>query len=454
MFTRIYDQLANDYVNLGLTIVSGLVLLAGIAYVLVYPRLFMLGIKNLSRNLLRTLITSAVIGVFAFKITMIWTILYFIDIATSERSKDLKVIVTYRWSVPSQLPATHADYLDPSSPSLLPQLIDETTKKPKYYGPKDFMTWSFYGGTTDPSKITPDTLIFFFVMNPDQIIPMMDEMSDLDPKLIDALKGNIKGCLLGSDKLKMLNKQVGDRFKLTSINYKGIDLEYEIVGVLPDGRYNASAIMRMDYFNNAFDLYTRTNKVAHPMANKRMNLIWIRVGDREKFNTIGTIIEDAPQFRDAPVKIETASALVGSFLEAYKEIFSAMKYLLVPGMLVVMALVMANAISITVRERRSEMAVMKVLGYSPNQIMMLVLGEAMFIGAISGLLAAGATFAFFNLKWGGIPFRIGFFPVFRIPEVALMWGLAIGSLTTLAGSIIPAWTARSVKVSEVFAKVA
>ena len=86
--------------------------------------------------------------------------------------------------------------------------------------------------------------------------------------------------------------------------------------------------------------------------------------------------------------------------------------------------------------------------------MLLVLGEAMLVGAVAGLLAAGATFVFFNLCWGGIPFRIGFFPVFRIPEAALMWGLAIGSLTAFLGSVVPAWTARSVKVSEVFSKVA
>jgi putative ABC transport system permease protein len=123
-------------------------------------------------------------------------------------------------------------------------------------------------------------------------------------------------------------------------------------------------------------------------------------------------------------------------------------------MLVVMSLVMANAISITVRERRTEMAVMKVLGYRPNQIFLLILGEAMLVGAVAGLLSAGATFAFFNLKWGGIPFRIGFFPVFRIPEASLMWGLAIGSITAFLGSALPAWTARSVKVSEVFSKIA
>jgi putative ABC transport system permease protein len=263
-------------------------------------------------------------------------------------------------------------------------------------------------------------------------------------------------CLLGADKLKALNKRVGERFKLTSINYKGIDLEFEIAGQLPDGRYNASAIMRMDYFNESFDQYRHVHKDKHPLADKRLNLIWIRVGDRETFDKIGNVIETEgkPYFSNYPVKCETASSLVGSFLESYRDIIWAMKYFLVPGMLVVMALVMANAISITVRERRAEMAVMKVLGYRPNQIFFLILGEAMLVGAVAGLFAAGATFAFFNLKWGGIPFRIGFFPVFRIPESALMWGLAIGALTALFGSAVPAWTARSVKVSEVFSKVA
>lgn len=450
MFTRIYEQIMIDYVNLTATVIGLIVVVAGAAYLLLAPRLFVLGLKNLRRNLLRTALTGLAIGVLAFMITMIWTILYFIDLTTKERSKDLKIIVTYKWSVPSQLPITHADYLNPESSAFLPQLMENGKA---VYGPKDFMIWSFYGGTMDPTKITPDTLIFFFVMQPDQIIPMMDDLGDLDPKLVEAMKKTPQGCLLGSDKLKALNKRVGERFKLTSINYKGIDLEFEIVGALPDGRYNASAIMNYDYFNKAFDTYERTNRIAHPLASKRLNLIWIRVGDREQFDKIGSIVSNAREFSQYPVKVETASSLVGSFLEAYRYIFMAMKFIIVPGMLVIMALVMANAISITVRERRTEMAVMKVLGYRPDQILLLVLGEAILVGAVAGAVAAGLTFAFFNLKWGGIPFRIGFFPVFRIPEICVMWGLAIGTLTTLAGSLIPAWTARSVKVSEVFSKV-
>src|SRR5581483_10897576 len=131
-----------------------------------------------------------------------------------------------------------------------------------------------------------------------------------------------------------------------------------------------------------------------------------------------------------------------------------MKWLLVPAILAIMTLVMANAISITVRERRTELAVMKVLGFTPGQLLQLVLGEALLVGAASGLGAALLTYGWMNWQYGGIPFRVGFFPVFRIPEEALLWGLALGSLTAFLGSILPAWSARSVKVTEVFARVA
>src|SRR5947209_3405514 len=120
MFTRIYNQILADNVNLIATMIGLIVIVAGIAYIALSPRLFMLGVKNLRRNLLRTTLTSLAIGVLALMITIIWTIIYFIELTTVERAKDLKIIVTYKWSVPSQLPMTHADYLNPSSTKFLP----------------------------------------------------------------------------------------------------------------------------------------------------------------------------------------------------------------------------------------------------------------------------------------------------------------------------------------------
>ena len=119
-----------------------------------------------------------------------------------------------------------------------------------------------------------------------------------------------------------------------------------------------------------------------------------------------------------------------------------------------MTLVSSNAIAITVRERRTEMAVLKVLGFRPLQILLLVLGEAILVGGLSGLAATVGAIAIVNWVYGGMPFPIAFFPAFTVPWWALGWGFSIGAGTGLLGSFLPAWHARSVKVSEVFAKVA
>ena len=58
---------------------------------------------------------------------------------------------------------------------------------------------------------------------------------------------------------------------------------------------------------------------------------------------------------------ETLSSGVATFLDGYKDLLFGMRWLLVPAILVTMALVIANSISISVRERRVEMAVLKVL---------------------------------------------------------------------------------------------
>jgi putative ABC transport system permease protein len=130
------------------------------------------------------------------------------------------------------------------------------------------------------------------------------------------------------------------------------------------------------------------------------------------------------------------------------------KWALVPAILATMSLVIACAISIGVRERQREMAVMKVLGFGPNHILVLILGEALLLGVASGFASAVLTYTIFNWGFGGINFRVAFFPTFPVPIESLRWGVSVGFLTAFLGSIVPAWSARSVKVSEVFSKVA
>lgn len=436
----------NNPITLVSIIISVLTIGAGLVFLLLNPRLFLLIVKNLRRNLVRSILTALATMVLVFMVTLIWTVVYFLDQATKEKAKDLKLIVTERWQLPSQMPGTHANYLNPDRSECIIK---------DYITPNDFMTWSFYGGSIEKGKVTRESIVFFFAMDPKHVIPMMDDLGDLDPALIEKLKSKREACLVGRERLASINKKVGERFKVFSFNYKEVDLEFEVVGELPEGRYNQSAIMNADYFNQALDDYPRTHKgQKHPLDTKRLNLVWLRVKDRPTFEKVGGIIETSEYFNDRPVKVETASSGISSFLDAYADILNDMKWILVPSILITMSLVMANAISISVRERRTEMAVLKVLGYRPNQVLGLILGESLLVGAASGFAAAALAYGLINLVIGGIKFPIAFFPAFFVPVDALFWGVGIGAGTAFLGAFLPAWTARNVKVSEVFSKVA
>jgi putative ABC transport system permease protein len=257
--------------------------------------------------------------------------------------------------------------------------------------------------------------------------------------------------------LKTINKRVGERIKIYGIIYKDINLEFEIIGTFPESiaRYAQSAVFNRDYLYDSLDAWPRSHQGRpHPLAQKNMNIIWLRVPSNAAFEQISRQIENSPLYTSPAVKCQTLSSAVASFLDAYRDLIWGARYLLSPAILVTLSLVISNSISISVRERRKEMAVLKVLGFQPMHILFLVIGEALMIGTLSGLLSAGLTLYFINHVMGGLKLPIAFFQAFAIPIEAIWWGLAIGVGTALVGSLIPAWNARRVRVSDVFSKVA
>jgi putative ABC transport system permease protein len=408
-------------------------------------------VKNVRRNLVLSALTSLGTMVLVLVVTLVWSILAFLNLATEEKKSNLKAIITERWQIPSQMPFAYAATLE-----------EGAAREPGDERPLDSMTWSFYGGTLDLKNRTVENSLFAFALEPKKLRTMMDDLDSLPPDkaaeldaAIARMEQNRQGIILGRDRLKLLNKQVGDRIKLYGINYKGIDLELEIVGQFPEGRYDNSAAIHRDYLLGALDAWPRDHKgEQHFMANRCLNLVWLRVPDTAAFQTIAGQIESSPYYSSPAVKCETASSGIANFLDAYRDLIWGMRWFLAPACLISVALVISNAISISVRQRRQELAEMKVLGFRPAQILFLVLGESLVLGAGSGFVSGGLTWWVVNNVLGGIKFPIAFFPSFFISDDALWWGPLVGALAALVGSAWPAWSACTVKVSDVFAKVA
>lgn len=423
------------------------------ALVLSVPKFGLMMARSLRRNLLRTYLTYLATVVLVFVVTSVWSVLNFLDKVQSEKGKNLKAIVTEKFQIPSQMPASYIERIKGEILSLPPDIRPTAA---------DMMTWAFVGATLDPANRTIENSLFFFALEPRSLLTMMD---DLEPDrystqewkefsdAVGTMEVDTTGIILGKERMRLLNKRVGDKVKLFGLNYRGIDLEYTIVGEFPPGRYDQSAAMNRVYLDRALDDFQRKNGVPHPLAERCLNLFWVRLPTREAFEELAARVSVPGKFSSPSVKMETASSGISTFLDAYKDLVWGMRRLLSPAILVTMSLVIANAISIGVRERRTEMAVLKVLGFSPTQILTLILGEAVLIGTVSGALSSAFAFYIINVLVGGLKFPIAFFPAFFVPDDALWWGPLIGGGTALAGSILPAWSARSVKAAEVFSRV-
>ena len=423
-------------------------------------RFLLIVVKNLRRNFLRTGLTFLATFVLVFVVTMVWSVLHFMDELAAEKTKDIKVIVTEKWQMASHLPMS---YEDPLSQGGVP------ANRPGTVRPMDSMTWQIYFGSTSREKKTREDIVFFIALEPRKLLTMMDEIMDeirpggsgkmekLRPEQVRELEECVakmerdkRSVIVGSTRLMMLNKKVGDRFSVFGENLAGIDLECEIVGVFPPGRYNEFAVMNRQYLNDAIASYPRTHGGRqHPLADKTLDMVWLQVHDKDEFNKLAAQIDSSPSFSTPAVKCQTLSAAVATQLEGLKSILWGLRWLLAPGILAVMALVLSNAIGISVRERRGEMALLKVMGFQPIQIVGLVTGEAVLLGAIGGFLST--LFSIVMIDYVLVSFTSA---ILNVPPSALWWGPAMGGLAALLGSLLPAWSACNVKVSDVFARVA
>ena len=217
------------------------------------------------RSLLRTTLTALGTIVLVLVVTMAWAFLAFFDRVTADKSQNFKAIVTERWQIPSQMPISYAS-----------TMADGAARSEGDVRPTDSMAWQFYGGTLDPKNMTRENLVFAIAMDPKKIGTMMDDLEELTgaekaelDRLIEETIKNPHAIVLGRDRLKAINKRVGERIKLYGLNYKDIDLEFDIVGVFPLPRYDQSAAFNDEYLKAALEDYQRKhNGQAHPLAQR------------------------------------------------------------------------------------------------------------------------------------------------------------------------------------------
>ncbi|HEY2545051.1 MAG TPA: ABC transporter permease, partial [Candidatus Acidoferrum sp.] len=113
-------------------------------------------------------------------------------------------------------------------------------------------------------------------------------------------------------------------------------------------------------------------------------------------------------------------------------------------------LVTGNTMAISVRERTSELAVLKAIGVTDRSVLFLVLGEAVMIALFGGLLGL-------LLAWAAIPVLSvalnGLLPPLLLSKTMLSLGLVFAVFVGVVSGLIPGIGAMRMRVVNALRRV-
>jgi putative ABC transport system permease protein len=103
------------------------------------------------------------------------------------------------------------------------------------------------------------------------------------------------------------------------------------------------------------------------------------------------------------------------------------------------------------RERTTEIAILKTLGFTDGLVLRIVAAEALIVSLAGGILGCGLAFLIFRR----LDFTAGgMFPNFRVLPETVGWGLLVALGMGLASGFVPALTAARLQIAGALRKVA
>jgi putative ABC transport system permease protein len=308
-------------------------------------------------------------------------------------------------------------------------------------GIEDWTTWSFFPCYFDNSERL-DRQGIAIATRPENLAAMVEDADQIDPAALRRLNERKDGAIVSSAVMKTMSWAIGQHVTIVGARFPKTELPLTVVGELPPGQL-ASCYFRQDYLEN--------------FENRSLiNAVILKVTDPNEADRVASAIRLRYERRTPALKVETESAGVARFAGRAETILGLIN-MVVGVLLIDMVIILSNSISISVRERRVEMAVLKVLGFQPLHILAMVIVEAMLIGACAGAIGTGIVYCLSRFTLDGIlPVTAAtqFLMQFPVPPSVVGHGLMLGMLVGLSGSLFPALAARKVKVSEVFSRIA
>ncbi len=282
-----------------------------------------------------------------------------------------------------------------------------------------------------------------FPVDPQSYFDMYPEF-DMPDEQLEAFKRNRTGAVVGQELATTYGWKIGDRIPIQATIWTKSDggrvWEFELEGIFStDDPRGSTALMlfQYDYFDEA-----------RAFGKGTAGWYVLRVANGADPIQVASAIDQ--QFANSASETETSTeaAFAQSFMKQFGNI--ALIVLLILGaVFFTLLLVSGNTMSQSVRERISELAVLKTLGFADRSVLGIVLSESILIMLMGGLLGLGLGWVLVQ----GLAQQMGaFLPGIFLSPNAIVGGIAMMVGAGIVAGIFPALKAMRLSIIDALAR--
>jgi putative ABC transport system permease protein len=307
-------------------------------------------------------------------------------------------------------------------------------------GVKDVAYANWFGGAYQD----PHNQVFSFAVSPNYV-DIYPEIS-ISPAERKAFEDTRTGVLVGDVLAQKYHWKVGDKLPLQSNIYPNRDgsknWAFDIVGIIratkPDDRQflQGAVLMHWKYFDES-----------NPYNHGQVGWYVTSVADTGQSDRVAKAIDALSANSDHETRTMTEQAAMASWVKQMGDI-GFIVVSIMGAVFFTLVLLTGNTMAQAVRERTSELAVLKTIGFSSPAVLGLVLAESVLLVLLGGVLGLGLAAVL------GPIMSAGSGGMLNLPPVgASSWALGVGLMVGigLLVGVLPAMRAMRLNIVDALA---
>jgi len=365
--------------------------------------------KNAFRNKRRSILTMLSIAFSLFLLTFMMTLwrAFALDEGSAESAS--RLVVRHRSSLMFTLPSYYGEKM-----RAIPGVVA-------------VVPLSWFQGVYKDQK--PENFFARFGTDPNELLKVYRDMQIPDNQ-VRAWQRDQQGVIVDDTLAKNYGWKLGDRIFLQGDLYP-VNLELNVRGIFHSSPDNKSIYFNSKYVEEAVPWFRGQAETFGILADSPAHVPKVAKAIDEMFH-------NSPQ----PTKAETEKAFMLDFVTMLGDVKA---FILVISLAVIFAilLVSANTMAMSIRERTSEVAVLKALGFSRSLVLSLFVSEAVAVSFSGGLI--GACLGELLVFGFGHVTQLTFFPLRMTLGI---WALAlfVSAILGLLSAALPSYRASHVDI--------